>query len=579
MRNIYFLGLLILLIGCSGGSPKQGHNHAHKHEHEHGHEHASKGLPKSGAVVSAHTKASNAGTAVMERGGNAFDAAVATHFALAVVYPVAGNIGGGGFAVIHTAEGSNKALDFREKAPAAYHPDVFLDEDGTVEPNKSLFSVFAAGVPGSVDGMWQLHKEYGKLPWKDLLQASIDLAEDGFLLTESHAKRLNAYQEHFTRLNREEGNYLQKTEGNWKEGDRLVQADLAQLLREIAEKGREGFYGGQNAKALTAFVQDHEGLMTLEDLSSYEAVWRDVYAFDYKDWKVLSMPLPSSGGLLMHQILRMSELKNVKLDGMERSDYVHLLSELERRAYADRTEHLGDPDFNDLDVNELVSNSYLKKRIADISWDRASSSDDILPGTIPYESLETTHYSIIDKEGNAVSITTTINAAYGSRIFVPSMGYVLNNEMDDFSAKPGVPNMFGLMGSKANAIAGGKRPLSSMSPTIVMEGNRVKCILGSPGGSTIITTVLQTMLNVTVHQMNMVDAVEAPRFHHQWQPDRIVLEERALDGDLIEKLMKKGHAIDTVEILGNVNALLLDKHGNVTAGTDPRSDNAYSAFK
>lgn len=578
MRNFYFLGITVLFFGCTGGLQKKDRAHEHHHVHEHEHQHNS-GLPKTGAVVSAHHQASKAGTTVMEEGGNAFDAAVATHFALAVVYPVAGNIGGGGFAVVHQADGSNRALDFREKSPAAYHQDIFLDKEGDVVPEKSLFSVHASGIPGSVEGMWQLHQVYGKLPWKRLLQTSIELADKGFILSESHAKRLNEYQEQFARLNGSDINYLQKAGGYWKEGDLLVQGDLAKLLREIADKGRDGFYRGENAEALIKFIQQQGGLMTQEDLNSYESVWRDVYAFDYKNWKILSMPLPSSGGLLMHQILRMSELKNVKLDGMERSDYVHLLAELERRAYADRTEHLGDPDFNDLDVNELVSNSYLKKRIADISWDHASSSEAILPGTLPYESLETTHYSIIDKEGNAVSITTTINAAYGSRIFVPTMGYVLNNQMDDFSAKPGVPNMFGLMGSEANAIAGGKRPLSSMSPTIVMEGDRVKCILGSPGGSTIITTVLQTILNVTVHEMNMDEAVKAPRFHHQWQPDKIVLEERALDADLIERLMEKGHTIDTVEILGNVNALLIDRLGNVTPGADPRADNAYSAFK
>lgn len=587
MHKVFYLGIVLLVLSCSGetnSSQKSKYQHQEGHDHSHGHDHTDHEekeakLPQEAVVVSAHEEASKAGTAVMEQGGNAFDAAVATHFALAVVYPVAGNLGGGGFAVMHHADGRNVALDFREKAPGAYDRDVFLDEEGEVIPDKSLFSVYAAGVPGSVDGMWQLHKKHGKLPWKDLLQPAIALAEKGCVLSESQANRLNEFKEDFNRLNKDNVAYLRTSEGTWKEGDLLKQSDLAALLTDIAEKGRDGFYTGRNAQALTDFVQGENGLMTLEDLQQYEAVWRSIYSFDYQGWQVLSMPLPSSGGVLMHQILRMSELMNVRLDGMERSDYVHLLSELERRAYADRMKHLGDPDFHEMNVRELTTNSYLKERIKGFSWDKASVSDSIMPGTLPYESMETTHYSIVDKEGNAISVTTTINAAYGSRIFVPGMGYVLNNEMDDFSAKPGVPNMFGLLGSEANAVEGGKRPLSSMTPTIVLEEGRVKCVLGSPGGSTIITTVLQTLLNTTVKGMPIDEAVAFPRFHHQWQPDRIVLEERAMDEKLIEALKRKGHEISTVEILGNVNALLVDRQGNVTVGADPRAENAYSAFK
>lgn len=535
--------------------------------------------PIKAAVVSAHIKASQAGTLMLEKGGNAIDAAVATQFALAVTYPVAGNIGGGGFAVIHHSDGTNSALDFREKAPAAYHRDVFLDSSGNVVKNMSLFTVFATGVPGSVDGMWQMHQKYGQLEWNELLQPAIQLAENGFALSEAHCKRLNEYRRHFEKYNLPEGRYLVKAEGDWQPDELLVQEDLALLLKQIAEKGKDGFYKGRNADQLVDFVQGRGGKMTKKDLEDYTAVWRDPYQFEFDDHQVVSMPLPSSGGVLLHQILRSAELKGVQLETLSREEYVHLFSELERRAYADRSEHLGDPDFNKKDIKWLVSDDYLNDRIGTVSKSKASVSDSIFPGQSSHESMETTHFSVVDQYGNAVSITTTINAAYGSRIFVPGMGYVLNNEMDDFSVKPGVPNYFGLRGSEANAVEGGKRPLSSMTPTILLKDGNVRAVLGSPGGSTIITTVLQNILNITIHKMGIEEAVAAPRFHHQWKPDRIVLEERALDSTVIKYLLELGHDIDTSGQLGNVNAIMLDEEGNVTIGADPRAENAYSTFR
>lgn len=558
MAKVMLVFLVFVLIGGCGPEPEK---------------------PIKAAVVSAHIKASEAGTLMLKKGGNAIDAAVATQFALAVTYPVAGNIGGGGFAVIHHSDGSNSALDFREKAPQAYHRDVFLDSHGNVVKDMSLFTVFATGVPGSVDGMWQMHKKHGQLEWSELLQPAIQLAENGFALSEAHCRRLNEYRRYFEKYNLPEDRYLMKAKEDWQPGELLVQQDLASLLKQIAEKGRDGFYKGQNANQLVDFVQSRGGTMTKKDLESYEAVWRDPYQFEFDDHQVVSMPLPSSGGLLLHQILRSTELLDIGLDTLSRKEYVHLLSELERRAYADRSEFLGDPDFNDKDLEWLVSDNYLSGRVGTVSKSKASVSDSIFPGEPPHESMETTHFSVVDQYGNAVSITTTINAAYGSRIFVPGMGYVLNNEMDDFSAKPGVPNFFGLRGSEANAVQGGKRPLSSMTPTIVLKDGDVKAVMGSPGGSTIITTVLQAILNVTIHEMGIEEAVAAPRFHHQWKPDRIVLEERALDSTLINYLLKLGHDIDTFSQLGNVNAIMLDEEGNVTIGADPRAENAYSTFR
>lgn len=524
-------------------------------------------------VVSAHREASRFGTEIMNKGGNAFDAAIATHFALAVTYPVAGNMGGGGFAVIRTADGENLSLDFREIAPFAYKEDVFLDSVGNADRQKSLFSVFAAGVPGAVDGMWQMHEKLGKLNWSQLIEPSIHLAENGFTLTKKHADRLNYYKAEFKKLN--DSNHLYLNDKEWQADDVIKQPKLAALLKTIAEKGRSGFYEGKHAQDLADFVQSKGGLMTTDDLKNYEAKWRTAYEFDFKDWHLVSMPLPSSGGVLMHQILRMVEILEIDLSSLSKADYIHLISELERRAYADRSKHLGDADFWKVNLAELVDDEYLKSRLEGLSMEKASNSDSIAPGVLPYESMETTHFSVVDQEGNAVSITTTVNAAYGSRIFVPEYGYLLNNEMDDFSSKPGVPNQFGLLGSEANKIEGGKRPLSSMTPTILLQNGELKSVIGSPGGSTIITTVLQTVLNNTVLELDIQSSVENGRFHHQWQPDRIVLEERSLDSLIIKALLQKGHSIYTFGQLGNVNAIEIIGT-QLFGAADSRAENVIS---
>ncbi|MFY0673321.1 MAG: gamma-glutamyltransferase [Bacteroidia bacterium] len=529
-----------------------------------------------GMVVSAHSEASNAGAAIMKMGGNAFDAAIATHFALAVTYPVAGNIGGGGFAVIRTAEGENLALDFREIAPMAYMADVFLDSAGNADRNKSLSSVFAAGVPGAVEGMWQLHQKFGEIDWNQLIQPSIKLAEKGFTLTKAHAERLNYFKSEFIKLN--DSNHLFLNEKAWAKGDVIKQSKLAELLKIVAQKGRDGFYEGKHAQDLADFVQSKGGLMTVDDLKNYEAKWRTAYEFDFEDWHLISMPLPSSGGILMHQILKMIEILDINVKALKRSEYVHLISELERRAYADRSKHLGDSDFWNVNLKELVDDEYLKSRLEGLNMEKASKSDSIAPGVLPYESMETTHFSVVDNHGNAVGITTTVNAAYGSKIFVPEYGYVLNNEMDDFSSKPGVPNQFGLLGSEANKVEGGKRPLSSMTPTIVLKQDELKSVIGSPGGSTIITTVLQTVLNNTTLELDIESSVENGRFHHQWQPDRIVLEKRSIDSALVNSLIQKGHSIDTFGQLGNVNAIEI-KQGKLYGAADTRAENAIAKSK
>ncbi|MBI1184063.1 gamma-glutamyltransferase [bacterium] len=562
MIRLFYIVPFVLLVAC--GSRKNVEEEKHRFDES--------------IVVSAHQLASEAGAQMIKKGGNAADAAIATNFALAVTYPVAGNLGGGGFAVIRHAGGHTAALDFRETAPDAYTDSVFLDSNGNVVPNKSLFTVFAAGVPGSVEGMWQLHQNYANLEWSTLLQPAISLAQNGFALSENQAKRLNYYAEKFTELNDSNQCYLIKKRA-WQAGDTLIQPELAAFLNRMAKTGRAAFYEGTHAKDLVKFIRAKGGLMKFEDLKNYRAVWREPYEFDFNGHHIISMPLPSSGGVLMHQILRMAELMKTDLRALPKDDYIHLLAEFERRAFADRSRHLGDPDFWDFPIEEMIADSYLLKRIANINMNRASNSDSIFPGNLPYESMETTHFSVVDHDGFAISITTTINAAYGSGIFVPGYGYLLNNEMDDFSAKAGVPNMFGLLGSDANAIKGEKRPLSSMSPTIITQNGQLKAVTGSPGGSTIITTVLQSIINLTTLGYEADASVGLPRFHHQWKPDVLVLEQAMVNDSLVALLTKRGHVIDTTYQLGNVNSISVNKNNELVAGADKRAENAAVIIK
>ncbi|MFH2131658.1 MAG: gamma-glutamyltransferase, partial [bacterium] len=473
-------------------------------------------------VVSAHPLASQTGIDILKQGGNAFDAAVAVQFALAVVYPSAGNIGGGGFLVYRTGDGQVGSLDFREKAPLKAHRTMYLDKSGHPIPRLSLDGALAVGVPGTVDGMVQIAGKLGSLPFADLVQPAINLARDGVLLTAKQANGYNQAREAFLKLNSHRP-YVVKDEP-WQAGDRLVHADLAETLERIRDRGREGFYGGKTAALLVAEITRGSGLISLEDLAAYRSVWREPIVGSYRSTTVISMPPPSSGGIALLQLLKASEKINFKTFGHNDDRSVHMMTELERRVYADRAVFLGDPDFYGVPVRSLLSNRYLAGRMSTIDPDQKTDSTEVRAGTLlPAESQETTHFSVVDQWGNAAAITTTLNGGYGSKVFVEGAGFLLNNEMDDFSIKPGVPNMYGLVGGEANAIEPGKRMLSSMTPTILEKDGRLFMVVGTPGGSTIITSVYQTILNVVEHGMTMQQAVSAGRVHSQWLPDQIVI--------------------------------------------------------
>ncbi|HZY35314.1 MAG TPA: gamma-glutamyltransferase [Mucilaginibacter sp.] len=525
---------------------------------------------RNGMVVCATPDAAKAGLDILKKGGNAVDAAVAVQFALEVTHPQAGNIGGGGFMVYRSASGKTAALDFREKAPAAATMNMFLDSTGKVIPNKSLSTHQASGVPGSVAGMAEAHRKYGKLPWADLVQPAIDLAKNGFVITKKLAADLNRGRAQFIKLNPGK-NYLQKDNG-WKQGDTLVQVDLAKTLELIRDKGRDGFYKGIVADEITAEMKSGGGLISSADLDNYHAVWRAPLTGTYKGYKIIEMPPPSSGGVALLQLMQSVEPYPLKRWGYNRDSTVQLMVEAERRVYADRAKYLGDPDFFKVPVDSLLSPAYNKMRMRSFSWAAATPSSGIQPGFFAgYESDQTTHYSIVDGDGNAVSITTTLNGGFGSKIFVAGAGFLLNNEMDDFSSKPGVPNMFGLVGGKANAIEPGKRMLSSMTPTIIEKDGKLFMVDGTPGGATIITSVFQTVLDVIEFDMGMQQAVDAKRFHHQWLPDRVDIETGAFDEATRKKLEQKGYKIVDIGEIGRVDAILVTPNG-YEGGADPRGD-------
>lgn len=535
-----------------------------------------------GMVVSANRLASEIGVDIMQQGGNAIDAAVATGFALAVVHPQAGNIGGGGFMVIHLSGGKNLTLDFREQAPAAAHRDLFLDSSGTVIPKRSTYSHQAAGVPGSVDGLLRAWRDYGSgnISRRKLLAPAIKLAKKGFPITRRYARYLNHSREFFKRDPGARAIFVKAGDTPWQSGDRLVQKDLATTLKLIARKGRSGFYQGSVAQKIVTEMQQDSGLITSADLANYASVYHKPVNGEFRGLDVVSMPPPSSGGVLIIQMLNM--LEQYELDSLDwnSSAYIHLLTEVERRAYADRSEHLGDPDFWQVPLEMLISEKYAIQRIQDIHLNQATPSAEILPGeNWPAESPETTHFSVIDKAGNAVSTTTTLNFSFGCGIVVERAGFFLNNEMDDFSSKPGVPNAFGLLGNEANAIQPGKRMLSSMTPTIVFKDETPFLIVGAPGGSTIITTVLQVILNSVVHTMDIQAAVAAPRVHSQWYPDVVYGEIRALPSDVITNLEQLGHTVETHPwgYMGQANCILADSTG-IYGGADPRGENAAVGY-
>ena len=539
---------------------------------------AQRGLVTQNAmVVSARAEASKIGVEIMKKGGNAFDAMVATELSLAVAYPYAGNIGGGGFMVYRKANGEIGSLDYREKAPLAATKNMFLDEKGNVIKGKSTESPLAIGVPGTIAGIFAVHKKLGSLPIEEILKPVIELAERGVIVTQKQENQLKNYHEALVKVNGSKSLYSKL----YKENDTVKYPALAATLKRIAKNGRDEFYKGETAKTLINYLQQKGAIITLTDLAKYEVKWRTPITFKYKNLKIISMPPPSSGGICLAQILKMIEPYNIAKMGHNSTKAIQVLVEAERRAYADRSVYLGDPDFVKIPVKELISEKYLKQRMANFSFDKASLSSEIKEGKVNYnESTETTHYSIVDQFGNAVAATTTLNDGFGSKYYCDELGFFLNNEMDDFSSKPGEPNMFGLVGNEGNSIAPEKRMLSSMTPTIVEKKGKLFMVVGSPGGSTIITSVLQTILNVSQFKMSMQEAVNAPRFHHQWLPDVITFEPNTFDTKTFETLKSKGYIISekTTPVIGKVDAILVLPNGKLGGGADKRGDDTAVGF-
>ncbi|NOT76401.1 MAG: gamma-glutamyltransferase [Cyclobacteriaceae bacterium] len=518
-------------------------------------------------VVSAQPLASQVGVDIMKKGGNAVDAAIAVQFALAVVFPAAGNIGGGGFMIIRTKDGSTAALDYREKAPGLATTNMYLGKDGNVVDGLSTDGHLASGVPGSVDGMIEAHKKYGSLPWSELVQPAIDLAIKGFTLSEKEAKFLVDMQKDLVKYNTVKPEFLLKDE--WKPGDSIHWTDLGHALERIRDLGRAGFYEGKTAEDIVAEMKRGKGLISLEDLKNYHAIWREPVTATYKEYKVISMPPSSSGGICVIQLLKSMESYPVKDWGFNSQKTVHAMVEAERRVFADRSKYLGDPDFFKVPISSLISDQYITERMSTFDPEKATPSSEVKPGNIAgYESEETTHFSIVDAQGNAVSVTTTLNGWFGSNVVVGGSGFFLNNEMDDFSAKPGVPNMFGVTGGTANKIEPNKRMLSAMSPTILEKDGKLVMVVGTPGGTTIITSVFQVILNVIEHGMGMQEAVDAKRIHSQWLPDTIIPEKGALASKDSLKLTQMGHKITERSVIGRVDAILVTKDGKLEGGAD-----------
>lgn len=525
------------------------------------------------AVSSAHPLASQVGRYIMEQGGNAIDAAVAVQYALAVVYPNAGNIGGGGFMVVHTKEGTSHTIDFRETAPALAHRDMYLDSLGNADLSKSQNGHLASGVPGSVAGMELAHRKFGTMDFEKLIHPAIDLAEKGFAITAREARGLNSARESFVQYSTMPSAFVK--DGDWKEQDTLIQSDLAETLKRIQQQGAKGFYEGETARLIVEEMKRGGGIITQEDLKAYRAVERDPVVFDYKGYEIITMGLPSSGGIVVQQMMEMIKPYPLAEYGFHSNEAISLMVEVERRAYADRAEYLGDPDFVDVPVGRLLDTAYIRSRMSDFTPFRASKSADIKAG-LRMEKEETTHFSIVDKEGNMVSLTTTINGSYGSHVVVGGAGFILNNEMDDFSVKPGVPNLYGLLGTEANAIAPGKRMLSAMTPTIVKKDGKPYAVLGTPGGSTIITSVFQTLLNILDFGLSPYEAVNQPKFHHQWQPD-VVYVEKDFDPAVRKQLESVGYVFEERGNIGRMELLLIHD-GMIEAVGDKRGDDSVAGY-
>lgn len=568
MKKISLLFLALIILSCTSNTKVQKDNLYSK-----------KGvIAKNGMVATAHPLASHVGAKILEQDGNAFDAAIAVQFALAVVYPRAGNITGGGFAVYRKSDGDSGSLDFREKAPLAASYDMYLDKDANVIPNLSSVGSLSVGVPGSVDGMIALHQKLGSMPFEKLIQPAIDLAQNGFALTEYEAYRLNGYQKDILEAN-DSLTYFYNG-GNWKTGDIIKLPELAHTLMLIRDQGRAGFYAGETANEIMAEMNKTNGIITQADFDAYQSIWRNAVEGKYKEYNIISMPPPSSGGIALIQLLKGGEQYDFNGFGHNSTKSIHLMTELERRVYADRATYLGDPDYYDVPVDMLLDSSYLFERFGDIQMEVKTNSKDIKEGNVEIiESIETTHFSIVDKDKNAIGITTTLNGNFGSKVFVEKAGFFLNNEMDDFSAKPGVPNQFGLVGAEANAIAPEKRMLSSMTPTIIEKNGELFMVVGSPGGATIITAVYQTILNVLEHNMDMQEAVNASKTHHQWLPDRILYEEKGLDSEVIKQLEALGHTMEVRSSIGRMDAVLVLPDGRLEGGADPRGDDTAIGVK
>ena len=566
-KTIFIFSGLLLFSGCSEKSVKE------KHQLLEGRNI----VADSGMVVSAHPQSSRIGVSILQKGGNAVDAAVATEFALAVCFPEAGNIGGGGFMLIRTSDGKAEVLDYREKAPANADRDMYLDKSGNVLPGLSTDSHLASGVPGTVDGLLTAHSKYGRLPFKEVIQPAIDLAEKGFPVTSGQASELNSNRNAFIERNSVRPAFVK--DSLWKEGDILIQSALAETLKRIRDYGREGFYSGKTARLLLKEMKRGNGIISEKDLNQYRSIIRTPLTADYKGYNIITVPPPSSGGIILIQLLKMIDQYPFKEWGFNSARTIHLMVEAERRAFADRSEYLGDPAFVKVPVDQLINKKYLINRMKTFDERKASSSQEIRPG-VPegYTSEETTHYSVVDARGNAVAVTTTLNNTFGNSIVVDSAGFLLNNQMDDFSVKPGFPNMYGLIGGEANSVGPGKRMLSSMTPTIVEKGGKLLLVLGSPGGSTIPTTVFQVVVNVLDFGMNIGQAVDAGRFHHQWLPDWINYEKNGIDSLTAGKLREMGHILKERQAIGSINAIMILPGGKKAGGADKRGNNSSCGY-